>query len=57
MGRPKSMSGRKIVSLPPEMEAAIEDYRFENRFKTESEAIRRLIELGLKQVGQLKTDR
>jgi metal-responsive CopG/Arc/MetJ family transcriptional regulator len=39
---------RKLVSLPHELLAAIEDYRFENRIKTESEAIRQLIELGLK---------
>jgi Arc/MetJ-type ribon-helix-helix transcriptional regulator len=47
MPRPKTMSGRKIVSLPPELEAAVDDYRFAKRFKTESDALRRLIELGL----------
>ena len=41
------MAGRKIVSLPPDLEKAVEDYRFENRIASESEAIRRLIELGL----------
>ncbi len=39
---------RKLVSLPRELLRAIEDFRFENRIKTEAEAIRRLIELGLK---------
>ena len=39
---------RKLVSLPNEMLRAIDDFRFENRIKTESEAIRRLIERGLK---------
>lgn len=39
---------RKLVSLPHEMVQAIDDYRFQQRIKTESEAIRRLIELGLK---------
>jgi hypothetical protein len=48
MARPKTMAGRKIVSLPPDLEKAVDDFRFENRFPTESEAIRRLIELGLK---------
>jgi hypothetical protein len=47
LGRPKSMETRKIVSLPAELAQAIEDYRFANRMKTEAEAIRRLIELGL----------
>lgn len=47
MARPKTMAGRKIVSLPPDLEKAVDDFRFENRFGTESEAIRRLIELGL----------
>ncbi len=41
------MSGRKIVSLPSALEEAVEDYRFANRFKTESDALRHLIELGL----------
>jgi Arc/MetJ-type ribon-helix-helix transcriptional regulator len=48
MARPKTMAGRKIVSLPPDLEKAVDDFRFENRFPTESEAIRHLIELGLK---------
>ena len=41
------MAGRKIVSLPSDMEKAVEDYRFENRISSESDAIRRLLELGL----------
>jgi hypothetical protein len=47
-GRPKSMDTRKIVSLPAHLAQAIEDYRFERRLKTEAEAIRQLIEAGLK---------
>jgi hypothetical protein len=39
---------RKLVSLPRQMVQAIEDYRFANRVTTESEAIRRLIEAGLR---------
>lgn len=38
---------RKLVSLPKEVAKEIEDYRFENRIKTESEAIRQLIKIGL----------
>ena len=39
---------RKLVSLPHTLLREIDDYRFANRVKTESEAIRRLIEAGLK---------
>ncbi len=39
---------RKLVSLPHELLRAIDDFRFENRIRTEAEAIRRLIALGLK---------
>lgn len=46
------MSARKIVSLPPDLAKAVEDFRFDNRIPTESEAMRRLIELGL---GAVKT--
>lgn len=38
---------RKLVSLPRALAQAIADYRFTNRIKTEAEAIRRLIEMGL----------
>jgi hypothetical protein len=48
MGRPKSMETRKIVSLPAELAQAIEDYRFANRLKTEAEALRQLLELGVR---------
>ena len=37
-----------MVTLPTDLAQAIEDYRFTNRLKTEAEAIRRLIEAGLK---------
>jgi len=42
------MDTRKIVSLPAELAKAVEDFRFENRINTEAEAIRRLIQAGLK---------
>jgi Arc/MetJ-type ribon-helix-helix transcriptional regulator len=47
MGRKKEMATRKPVSLTPELATAVDNYRFANRFKTESDAIRKLIELGL----------
>ena len=39
---------RKLVSIPNEMLREIDDFRFQQRIRTESEAIRRLIETGLK---------
>ena len=39
---------RKLVSIPVDIWAQIEDYRFQNRFKTESAAIRDLLSRGLK---------
>ncbi|GCD49804.1 hypothetical protein BJI49_11925 [Acetobacter pasteurianus] len=38
---------RKLVSMPKELVQEIENYRFANRIKTEAEAIRQLIKLGL----------
>lgn len=43
---------RKLVSLPIPLVQAIADFRFQQRVSTESEAIRRLIELGLSAVTQ-----
>jgi hypothetical protein len=48
MGRPRIGDTRKMITLPAELTRAIEDYRFESRLKTEAEAIRQLIEAGLK---------
>lgn len=47
MAKPAMLTAKKLVALDPEMVRQIEDYRFAARIKTESEAIRRLIELGL----------
>ena len=38
---------RKTVSLPASLWKEIEDFQFAHRVKRDSEAIRRLIELGL----------
>jgi hypothetical protein len=38
---------RKTVSLPASAWSQVEDFQFSNRIKRETEAIRRLIELGL----------
>jgi len=39
---------KKLIAITPDTAQAIEDYRFSNRLKSEAEAIRRLIEAGLK---------
>ena len=41
---------RYTVSVDDEMFKAIEDFRFENRFQTRSEATVELIRLGLEQI-------
>lgn len=38
---------RKLISMPKELVQEIENYRFANRIKTEAEAIRQLIKIGL----------
>ena len=43
---------RKLVTLSPEAARSVDDYRFGQRIGTESEALRRLIDMGLKQVNQ-----
>jgi hypothetical protein len=39
---------KKVVNLTAEQSQRIRDYRFEQRLESENEAIRRLIEVGLK---------
>lgn len=41
------MTHRKLVSMDAELYRRVEDYRWDNRFNTESEALRRLIGAGL----------
>lgn len=38
---------RKLVTMTPEMAKRVDEYRWENRIGAESEALRRLIQLGL----------
>ncbi len=47
MPRPSTAPVRKQVSLPAQLARAVDEYRFENRFSSESEAIRHLIARGL----------
>lgn len=43
---------RKLVTLSLEAARRVDDYRFGQRIGSESEALRRLIDLGLSQVKQ-----
>lgn len=43
----KKTSNQVLLSLPSELLKKIEDYQFENRIKSRSEAIRQLIKKGL----------
>lgn len=45
---------RYTVSVDDELFKRIEDFRFENRFQTRSEATVELIRLGLKQIEEEK---
>ena len=42
---------RIFMALSTDMLKSIEDYRFANRFKSQSAAVRKLMELGLRTVG------
>ncbi len=46
---------RKSVSLPAALWEQVDAYRFGNRIGTEAEALRRLIEFGLKHANENKT--
>jgi hypothetical protein len=46
----ESKAIRKLVTLDDATRQRLEDYRFGNRISRESEALRRLIEIGLDQV-------
>jgi hypothetical protein len=43
---------RKLVTLSPEMARRVDDFRFGNRIGSESEALRRLIDMGLAKANQ-----
>jgi hypothetical protein len=54
MARRTIAPARKQVSLAQDVASEVEDFRLENRIPTESEAIRRLIELGLIAASEAK---
>lgn len=45
---------RTSITIPQEMMDRIDDYRFENKIKSQTKAIINLIELGLQSLGKLK---
>ena len=47
MAKQPTLTTKKLIALDPKMMREIESYRFSERIESESEAIRRLIELGL----------
>lgn len=48
MAKPRTMYERKMVSLPVQMCREVDEYRFTYRFRNEAEALRSLIEAGLR---------
>jgi dsDNA-specific endonuclease/ATPase MutS2 len=53
--RKPTIFSRKTVTLPAEVWELVDDYRFAKRFRTETEAIRRLIVRGLEAEGMTVT--
>ena len=47
MGKTPEATSRKIITAPDRLWAAVDEYRFRERIRTEAEAIRRLLQLGL----------
>lgn len=50
----ESKALRKLVSVDAELARRLDDYRFGQRISRESDALRRLIEIGLDQVEAIK---
>lgn len=54
MARTPAYPVKKLIALSEEQAAQIADFRFEARINSESDAMRRLIELGLEAARQQK---
>jgi hypothetical protein len=52
MPHPARFTAKYLVRLTPEMAAALQDFRFAHRFPTRLDAIRHLIETGIKASAQ-----
>ena len=50
-GMEEPNSERVITPMPKSLVASVDDYRFANRMPSRAEAIRRLIEMGLRAAG------
>jgi Arc/MetJ-type ribon-helix-helix transcriptional regulator len=55
MARPRLMDHQKIVKLDGDLNSRLADYRFASRFKSEAEAIRELMRLGLASLQEKET--
>ncbi len=55
MARETKYTANKRVTLTPELEKAIDEFRFSRRLKSETEALRLLIEMGLARANETKT--
>lgn len=55
MARETKYTANKRVTLTPEMEEAINKFRFSKLLKSETEALRLLIEMGLERANETKT--
>ena len=47
------MQVKKLLTMPKELWAKIEEIRFRDRFKTESDAMRHLLQLGCERQNEL----
>lgn len=54
MARPEAYPVKKLVGLTAELAEKISEFRFDERIKSENEAIRRLIEVGLEAIKKKK---
>ncbi len=55
MARETKYTANKRVTLTPELEMAIDEFRFREKVKSETEALRRLIEMGLARANETRT--
>ncbi|GAN77595.1 hypothetical protein [Acidisphaera rubrifaciens] len=56
MPNPPTFTVKKLIALTPEMAQQVSTYRFDHRIASEAEAIRRLIEAGLRAEGEARDE-
>jgi|KBSSwiStaDraftv2_1062776.scaffolds.fasta_scaffold6388335_1 hypothetical protein len=55
MARPKRLDHQKMVKMDDELNRRLADFRFASRFKSEAEAMRELMRLGLASLPEKET--